>query len=242
MNTVDQRIRQAVKTFWQTRELQQRKQSMAGNIDQGSRGAATGGKQLDGFLDMLSELLLEAGVPEDTIFRTKKGKTDIPGFFRPMKEWDLIVIIDNQLIAAIELKSQVGSFGNNFNNRIEESLGNATDLWTAYRDGAFNSSPHPWLGYFMLLEKTDGSTKPVRVNESHFPVLKEFKGASYAERYRLFCEKLMAERLYSASCLILSDQDRGQQGSYWEPSPIASTKNFFGSLIGHLNGHLTTHR
>ena len=58
-----------------------------------------------------------------------------------------------QLGAAIEFKSQVGpSFGNNFNNRSEEAIGSATDVWAAYREGAFRPSPRPFLGYLMLLE------------------------------------------------------------------------------------------
>jgi hypothetical protein len=71
----------------------------------------------------------------------------------------------------MELKSQVGpSFGNDFNNRTEEALGNATDLWATYREGAFKPSDRPWLGYLMLLEETEGSTRPVRVSGRHFEV------------------------------------------------------------------------
>ncbi|NEX15039.1 MAG: hypothetical protein C1941_10180, partial [Prosthecochloris sp.] len=39
-------------------------------------------------------------------------------------------------------------------------------------------------------------TTPVRVDEPHFEVFPEFKEASYAKRYGLFCERLMRERLY----------------------------------------------
>lgn len=35
------------------------------------------------------------------------------------------------LLAAIELKSQSESFGNNFNNRSEEVIGSARDFWLA---------------------------------------------------------------------------------------------------------------
>jgi len=41
---------------------------------------------------------------------------------------------------------QVGSFGNNYNNRTEEALGSAVDLWAAYREGAFKPSRGPWFG------------------------------------------------------------------------------------------------
>jgi hypothetical protein len=39
-----------------------------------------------------------------------------------------VVVHQRNLIAAIELKSQVGpSFSNNFNNRIEEALGSVAE-------------------------------------------------------------------------------------------------------------------
>jgi len=78
----------------------------------------------------------------------------LPGFFRPTKDWDLVVMLNHPLLASPEFKSQVGpSFGNNFNNRVEEAVGSATDLWTAYREEAFAKFPRPWLGYLMLLEE-----------------------------------------------------------------------------------------
>jgi len=57
--------------------------------------------------------------------------------------------VGRQAVAAIEFKSQVGSFGNNYNNRTEEAIGSASDIWGAYREGAFKPSARPWLGYLM---------------------------------------------------------------------------------------------
>ena len=60
------------------------------------------------------------------------------------KDWDFLIIsLANQLIAAIEFKSQVGSFGNNFNNRTEEALGSAVDLWTAFKEKGFPQTVPP---------------------------------------------------------------------------------------------------
>jgi hypothetical protein len=56
------------------------------------------------------------------------------------------------IATVIEVKAHVGSFGNNFNNRVEEALGNATDFWSAYREATFAPSARPWLGYLMMLE------------------------------------------------------------------------------------------
>lgn len=112
----------------------------------------------------------------------------LPGYFRPTKLWDLLVIHQGELIAAIELKSQVGpSFGNNFNNRTEEAIGTAHDFWTAYREGAFGKQPRPFAGWLMLVEDAPQSRSPVRDSSPHFPVFEEFKGASYLKRYELLC-------------------------------------------------------
>ena len=101
------------------------------------------------------------------------------------------------LVAAVEFKSQIGpSFGNNFNNRSEEAIGTAQDIWTAYREGAFSMPERPWLGYLMLLEDCPRSTAPVAVRQPHFPVLPEFVDASYSRRYQLVLSKLVRERLY----------------------------------------------
>lgn len=192
---------------------------------------------MDGFSDLVAELLVGVGVPESAIFRKKN--VDLPGYFRATKEWDLLVIVDGKLLASIEFKSQVGpSFGNNYNNRTEEALGSATDLWTAYREGAFQPSPRPWLGYLMLLEESAKSTQPVRARESHYPVFRQFVDASYARRYELLCERLVRERLYDATCLLLSDQAGGANGGYREPSEEISFTNFVASLTAHVGGRM----
>ncbi len=186
---------------------------------------------MDGFVNAIAELLVENGILETSIFR--KRNVQLPGYFRPTKEWDLLVIVEDQLLASVEFKSQVGpSFGKNYNNRTEEALGSATDLWTAYREGVFKPSPRPWLGYFMLLESAPGSRRAVSVNEPHFPVRDEFRHASYAKRYEILCERLVRERLYDGACLILSERSQGIRGGYEEPSAELSFVNFAASLIG----------
>jgi hypothetical protein len=72
------------------------------------------------------------------------------------------VIHKGELIAAIELKSQVGSFGSNFNNRTEEAIGTAHDFWTAYREETFGKQPRPFVGWLMLVEDALESRCAVR--------------------------------------------------------------------------------
>lgn len=237
MKDLERRVREAVRYFWETRRLQAEGQGTEENRDRGFRAAVTGGRQLDGFMNLLVELLLEAGTPEEWIHG--KSGSDVPGFFRPSKRWDLLVVAGDALVATVELKSQVGpSFGNNFNNRTEEALGNATDLWTAYREGVIPNPTRPWAGYLMLLEEASGSTSAVRVNEPHFPVDEPFRGASYADRYRILCERLLRERLYDGTCFLVSDREGGLEGEYREPLAELGFRAFASSLVAHVEGYL----
>lgn len=232
MTSLDRMLRRAVAQFWQTRERQAIKQR-SGSVtsDKGTRAAVTGGKQMDGFIVAVRELLERAGLEKVSIHCEEK--TELPGFFRPEKRWDVVVVVQGKLIACLEFKSQVGSFGNNYNNRSEEAIGNATDLWTAFREGAFRTSDRPWLGYLMLLETASRATTPVAVREPHFSVFEEFRGASYAKRYEILLTRLIRERLYDSACFLMSDATGGLKGRYSEPSPELSFEKFVASLIGH---------
>ena len=209
------------------------KTGKSGRADQGLRSAVTGGAQMDGFITLMTEIIVEAGIDERFIFHNKN--LELPGFFRPTKEWDLLVIKDGQLLVALEAKSQVGpSFGNNFNNRTEEAMGSALDLWTAYREGAFNKTVKPWLGYLFLLEDCKESQRPVKVKEPHFKVFPEFKEASYAKRYEFFCRKLLRERHYSFSTFLLSDRKDGAKGIYKEPAEDLTFELYARSLVAQV--------
>ena len=223
------RLSEAIRHFWKTRQHQSEMQgARSGTRDSGSRTAVTGGKQLDGFVELLRDFLEEAELDRTCIYTAQK--VELPGWYRAEKKWDLLIVRDGNLIAAMEFKSQVGSFGNNFNNRAEEALGNATDIWAAFREGAFAPSLRPWLGYVMVLEEANGSAKPVGVQEPHFKVFEDFRGASYAKRYEILLTKLIRERLYDSAALILTDRLTGRDGTYTEPSPELGIENLLISL------------
>ncbi len=232
LHELTEKTKRAVAHYWQTRSAQRRRQEQSGRADQGLRSAVTGGAQMDGFIDLFTGLITQAGIPERYIFRKKA--VELPGFFRPTKEWDLLVVKEGTLIAAIEAKSQVGpSFGNNFNNRTEEAIGSALDLWTAFRERAYLQSPQPFLGYFFMLEDCDASNRPVAVQEPHFKVFQEFVGASYMKRYELFCRKLVLERHYSAAAFIASTSQDGIRGNFKTPAEDLSIERFAKVLVAH---------
>jgi hypothetical protein len=222
------RFEEAVRSYWKVRDSQAAKQLEAGKVDAGTRGQATGGAHLDAVAQLLEDVFVEAGFPRFSVRRSTG--IELPGFYRPTKRWDIVVIDQNRLVAAIELKSQVGpSFGNNFNNRIEEALGSATDVWEAYEKGTFGPV-RPWLGYLFLLEESPKSTTPVRLAKSVFPVDTEFENTSYKDRYRILCQRLVRERLYDAACFVTSSRDPASP--IHQPEPEVGFDNFIAAIAG----------
>ncbi len=238
----DDQVASAVRTFWMTRK------GSSSSSQEGTRGAVISGKNMDGFIDLVRSVARHCDLPADAIL-TRKRDVVLPGFYRPTKNWDVLVIHRGRLLAVWEFKSQVGpSFGNNFNNRSEEAIGAAADLWAAEKEGAYNreeprasmfaAEPRsnlynlakpsgdprpPFVAWLMLLEDCRGSTSPVQVKEPNFAVSPEFKGASYAGRYRLLCERLMRNRLYDGAALMLSDAANGAKSGQFRSLSEATT-------------------
>lgn len=230
----EKKTQAAVKAFWQIRDDAKRKQKESGKLDQGERAGVTGGKNMDGFSELVIDLVRENGLPNAQIHQ-KRAVLTLPGFFRPSKLWDLLVIDNGRLIAAFEFKSQVGpSFGNNFNNRAEEAIGTAHDFWTAYRDGAFGQQERPFVGWIMVVEDAPASRSAVRESSPHFPVFPDFVGTSYLQRYETLCKKLAKEQLYSAASVIATPRSAVADGAYAELSSMTGLRSFVASLAGHI--------
>jgi hypothetical protein len=207
---------------------------------------------MDGFIRLVAQVATHCGLDASAV-RTRKSDLVLPGFFRATKNWDVLVIHEGRLLAVFEFKSQVGSFGNNFNNRSEEVVGSAADLWVAHHHGAYGSGPRrsrhlvsepqpallnpaiqsdprpPFLAWLMLLEECDASLRSVRCDEPNFPVFDEFKDASYARRYQILCERLVERQLYSAAALALSCKGSPDHRAL---SQSTSIRNLFAEFAG----------
>lgn len=236
LNLVDheEKARDAIKAFWGNRAKARQKQIEAGKIDQGERAGVTGGKNLDGFYTLVADLVRANGLPDAEIHLARAFVT-LPGYFRPTKLWDLLVMNRGRLVAALEFKSQVGpSFGNNFNNRTEEAIGTAHCLWTAYRENAFGDQPRPFLGWLMVVEDAPRSRSPVKDRSPHFAVFPEFQGASYLKRYDVLCQRLVKENLYTAAAVLATPRSAVETGEFEDMSSLTSLKNFVASFAAHI--------
>lgn len=228
----------AVQHWWTSKK---KNQDSMGDKQAGSRGANLRGDTMDGFRNEIRARLISAGVDEADIFSASHFSSQpscLPSYFRPTKNWDIVVCKHSrykqfgmdttrpapppQLIAAIEFKSQEGSIGNNQNNRMEESIGCATDFWASYENKNFGSlQPRPWLGYlFVGCYEDDDLDKGVKIRQPHFltdPAFdgvnpadrlsdNQYIGPSYAQRYRVFLDRMIAKKLYDAACFIVTNR------------------------------------
>lgn len=244
----DDLTRAAVETFWKSRSS-----GVVNATQGGTRDAVLGGKNMDGFVEIVCAVVAHCGLAANTV-HVRKSQVILPGFFRATKNWDVLVVHDKRLLGVFEFKSQVGSFGNNFNNRSEEVIGSAADLWVAHHHGAYGGVAHsrtqiresspsvlnpifrsdprpPFLAWLMLLEECEASMRPVRCDEPHFPVFVEFHNASYAKRYQILCERLVERQLYSAAALELTPTGANEHRSL---SPATSIRNMFSEFAGRI--------
>lgn len=232
----EEKARDATMAFWGNRQKAMEAKIEAGRSDTGERGAVTAGNTMDGFAAMMIDIVEANGLGHADIHRTRRVLT-LPGFFRPTKLWDILVIHKGRLVAAVEMKSQVGpSFGNNANNRAEEAIGTAHDFWTAYREGAFGpETARPFVGWLVMVEDAPASRGAAKREASlHYPIFPEFRAASYLQRYDLLCQKLVRENLYTAACTLASPREAVTTGAFADMSELTSLKSFVTAFAGHV--------
>ena len=239
----------------------------------GTRHSNLRGDTMDGFRDLIIGVLTNLGVAREDIFsggHFAPVPANLPSYFRASKNWDVIVCKNSrfktmaeplahnasppQLILAIEFKSQHGSIGNNQNNRIEESIGNATDFWASYENRNFiHLQPRPWLGYLFVGRYDDeDSSRGVEIKQPHFMTDEAFRvagalelslpllhgGPDYAQRYRIFLERMIAKKYYDGACFISSSERMsGEVPNYRCPFPELSGARFIDALSRHTRAY-----
>lgn len=214
-------------------------QAASGHTDQGRRSGITSGKHLDPVAAIIRDDLVTCGFNDDEIYDEGKQCT-LPGWFRPTKNWDLLAFDQGELVSAVELKSISSSFGNNANNRAEESIGSAVDAAEAYNEQLLGpSSIRPVMGYVMIVRDCDDSRDSGRISRSpHFDIDPEFEGSSYLDRFHTLCERLRRKSLYNAVWLVFADLDNGD---VYEPDSSMTYEMFIENIEMGLRLHRRQH-
>ncbi len=224
-------LESALVSFWQTRNEQadrSRATGAAGSLS--LRGEVTGGKHLSAIELLVAQIVRDSGVPDD---RLRMQRRSVPGYFRRTKDWDVAILVGGRPMAIIELKSMVGpDVGKNFNNRTDEALGQAIDVWKAAERGLLGEGSRLWIGYLMVLEDNAAVHKPTKTQRGAiFPPDPIFENASHAERFRIFFERMITERMLDAACVVLTPRGSGDHS---HPSPTTSFETFVAALHGRV--------
>ena len=69
------KAKEAIKAFWANRQAAQQKQSKSGKRDQGERGGVTAGKNMDGFLALVRDVVCLNGLENANICLERKVLT-----------------------------------------------------------------------------------------------------------------------------------------------------------------------
>lgn len=224
-------LEEAILHSFLVREKAAELQMEKGTIDTGMRSQVTSGKHLDRLIQAIVRDLEKCGMSAEDIFCKNKG-TELPGWFRATKKWDIVGLNEGQLVMAIELKSICGSYGNNLNNRAEEAIGGAIDARFAVERELINRSIPPIFGYVLIVKKEDLSmVKCTNPREPHFKADSEFYERSYIERFMIMCRRLSREGLYGAVWFVVADPS---EGTVEEPDQDLSYDRFIAEVTGKI--------
>jgi len=208
---------QAINLFWAVKGSQQATADKAGKAS-GKRGSVLAGKHMTAFEDLIRQVVSDAGIETDP---EPGKKVFVPGFYRETKSWDVVLQYRGHILAIVEAKSQGSSLAGNFNNRVEEAIGQAADIWKSHERGLAVSGIRPWVGYLMVVEETADTIeqKFLRRSKAIPPgmiVDEVFDGLSYAERYAEAFRRLDQERMLDATCVAITrDADNYSYPNQW---------------------------
>jgi hypothetical protein len=234
------KIAEAIKNFWRIREEK----------------STQSGKTLDSFINILECVVRDNGLPDAEVL--KGNKAVVPGYYRPRKGWDFVVINEGKLIAIIELKSIASSFGNNTNNRCEEAIGSSYDLQKALNEKVIPYEVKVFKGYLILIEDCPSTNRDVNIhNMRYFKPMSDFliepekldeiyiknkngeypyqvPGISYIQRLNFMCNRFMHESIYSAASIITSPRAAIDTGEYGEVETITGLNRFLFLFTNHI--------
>ena len=219
----------AIDGFWAIKGSQQAKASDTGSAD-GTSGSVRAGKHMEPFEELIRQVVTDAGLTPD---EAAGDKIYLPGFYRETKSWDVVLQYKGHALAIVEAKSQGSSLANNFNNRVEEAIGQAADVWKSHERGLLISEMRPWVGYLMVVEETEKTTAPKELLGSKaippgMQVDPVFDGMSYAERYATAFKRLDQERMLDAACVAIT----AGPGVFSYPNELLSFNGFAAQLWG----------
>ncbi|WP_030170283.1 PaeR7I family type II restriction endonuclease [Spirillospora albida] len=199
----EERLKAALQQWVSVRHEQMVKSQAGGNAQEGSRSAVTGGAHLDGLNRLVLDEIEATGAAGLEI-RTHR-KATLPGFYRPTKAWDLLVLQQGSPVLVVEYKSMNGSEGRNLNNRADEIFGMAEDLRQAELNGLLPKNLR--RAYVFVMGLTPESLSPRKSPTAFGGADPLFAGRSYFERAAIMCQRMRDSGLFHMTWAIGVKED-----------------------------------
>ena len=212
----------ALSNFWQEKHESVRRNAVLGRDGLGVQ--ARDARHMHSLAAFVRQMFIDAGLDQNEVFIDRA----IPGYFRRSKNWDIVAIHKGHLVGVVELKSQVGSEGNNGNNRIEEALGNSFDAGMAQElNRAFGALP-VWTAFCVVFGSDPSLARPVRTRGVPlFATDPVFEGMTYGDQWAIAVERFVQTGAYSAAWMAVTWLDATGLVDYSEPVPLATAETFW---------------
>ena len=202
--------------FWSQKNDAVRRLAEAGIVGTGAQ--ARNARHMESLATFVRQMFLEAGLSESDV----RVNGVIPGYYRRSKDWDIVATYKDNLVAVVELKSQVGSEGNNGNNRIEEALGNSRDASAAQElNQAFGNLPI-WTAFCVAFGSSPDDAKPTRAPQSMFSLDPVFAGMTYARQWEIAVTRFIQTGAYDAGWMVTTWVAADGDVRFAEPVPTAT--------------------
>ncbi|MFF9398081.1 PaeR7I family type II restriction endonuclease [Streptomyces sp. NPDC014744] len=204
-------VREAARTFWTTRERRDAQQVRASNA-------------YDTLVTTTVDSLVARGI-DPTWIRVGRA-AEFPGSYGLGRSaWDIAIFRDDTPLAAVTFKSLGGpTYGNNFNNRIQELTGNAFAV--RQLDGQSIERFRPYLGLFFILQESEGANKPTRRPRSSST--ESSWGPSYKDRLGDTFTQFRSDGLYDGIAYVSTSKD--EDPSLEEPRSDMSVSGLVDAL------------
>jgi hypothetical protein len=93
-------LEDAVAAYWGAKNEQVEHSLIRSAIGAGTAGSVRGGRHFDAIATLIGRFFIEAGYPTSTVRLSKSQRLELPGYFRPQKQWDVVVTYGDTLNAA----------------------------------------------------------------------------------------------------------------------------------------------
>lgn len=203
--------------FWNEKGAAVQRDRLAGR--EGHGGQARDARHMRRLAGFVRQMFLDAGLDETEVFIDRA----IPGYYRRSKNWDIVALHKGRLVGVVELKSQVGSEGNNGNNRIEEALGNSFDAtMTQEMTKVFGELP-VWRAFCIVFGSDFSAARLIGMRSRPlFDIDPAFHEMTYGGQLAVAIERFVQTGVYDAGWMVSSWVDDEQYVQYTEPVAMAT--------------------